>query len=151
MTTTLMTESKNLILIPIQGYVSSLRSARALPNDYWTAETVEDYMRCKVAEVFGRKILFLHSNGLLRWSTSRLEFQTLWHGEEPSRPGFFQGARRRRWASFNPFTWVKKYCGPELNKNVTWYSRRRTRRPCLSVNTTSQHRRWSQEYWSPNQ
>ena len=33
---------------PNQGYVSSLRSARALPNDYWTAETVEDYMRCKV-------------------------------------------------------------------------------------------------------
>ena len=28
--------------------MSSLRSARALPNDYWTAETVEDYMRCKV-------------------------------------------------------------------------------------------------------
>ena len=43
--------------------MSSLRSARALPNDYWTAETVEDYMRCKVAEVFGRKILFLHSHG----------------------------------------------------------------------------------------
>ncbi len=21
---------------------------RAMPNDYWTAETVEDYMRCKV-------------------------------------------------------------------------------------------------------
>ena len=32
-----------------QGYVSNLRSRRALPNDYWTAETVEDYMRCKVA------------------------------------------------------------------------------------------------------
>ena len=31
-----------------QGYVSNLRSRRALPNDYWTAETVEDYMRCKV-------------------------------------------------------------------------------------------------------
>ena len=44
------------------------------------------------------KILFLHNNGLLRWSTSRLEFQTLWHGEEPSRPGFFQGVLRRRWA-----------------------------------------------------
>ena len=29
--------------------MSSLRSARALPNDYWTAETVEDYMRCKVS------------------------------------------------------------------------------------------------------
>ena len=24
------------------------RSRRAIPNDYWTAETVEDYMRCKV-------------------------------------------------------------------------------------------------------
>jgi hypothetical protein len=32
----------------MQGYVSNLRSRRALPNDYWTAETVEDYMRCKV-------------------------------------------------------------------------------------------------------
>ena len=21
---------------------------RAMPNDYWTAESVEDYMRCKV-------------------------------------------------------------------------------------------------------
>ena len=31
-----------------KGYVSNLRSRRALPNDYWTAETVEDYMRCKV-------------------------------------------------------------------------------------------------------
>ena len=139
-------DSPNLILNLIQGYVSSLRSARALPNDYWTAETVEDYMRCKVEEVFGRKSC--HRNPVLtqpwifRWSTSRLEFQTLWRGEEPSRPGFFQGARRRRWASFNPFTWVKKCCGPKLNKDVTWYSRRRTRRPCLSVNTTSQHRRW---------
>ena len=31
-----------------KGYVSNLRSRRALPNDYWTAESVEDYMRCKV-------------------------------------------------------------------------------------------------------
>lgn len=31
-----------------KGYVSNLRSRRAMPNDYWTAETVEDYMRCKV-------------------------------------------------------------------------------------------------------
>jgi len=31
-----------------KGYVSNLRSRRAIPNDYWTAETVEDYMRCKV-------------------------------------------------------------------------------------------------------
>ena len=31
-----------------KGYVSNLRSRRALPQDYWTAETVEDYMRCKV-------------------------------------------------------------------------------------------------------
>ena len=31
-----------------KGYVNILRSRRALPNDYWTAETVEDYMRCKV-------------------------------------------------------------------------------------------------------
>merc|ERR1712129_650495 len=31
-----------------KGYVSNLRSRRALPNDYWTAETVEDYMRYKV-------------------------------------------------------------------------------------------------------
>ena len=31
-----------------KGYVSNLRSRRALPNDYWSAETVEDFMRCKV-------------------------------------------------------------------------------------------------------
>ncbi|XP_023319476.1 uncharacterized protein LOC111694717 isoform X2 [Eurytemora carolleeae] len=31
-----------------KGYVSNLRSRRAMPNDYWTADTVEDYMRCKV-------------------------------------------------------------------------------------------------------
>ena len=31
-----------------KGFVSNLRSRRALPNDYWTAETVGDYMRCKV-------------------------------------------------------------------------------------------------------
>ena len=30
-----------------KGYVSNLRSRRALPNDYWTAETLEDFMRCK--------------------------------------------------------------------------------------------------------
>ena len=72
MTTTLMTESKNLILIPIQGYVSSLRSARALPNDYWTAETVEDYMRCKVAEVLGRKILSSKS-----CSCTTMDFQVI--------------------------------------------------------------------------
>ena len=39
------TESKWALF---QGYVSNLRSRRALPNDYWTADTVEDYMRCKV-------------------------------------------------------------------------------------------------------
>ena len=37
--------------------MSNLRSRRALPNDYWTADTVEDYMRCKVV-LF---ILCLHS------------------------------------------------------------------------------------------
>lgn len=31
-----------------KGFVSNLRSRRALPNDYWTAETMEDFMRCKV-------------------------------------------------------------------------------------------------------
>jgi len=48
--------SKDLNLLDLQqwlyiftkGYVSNFRSRRALPNDYWTAETVGDYMRCKV-------------------------------------------------------------------------------------------------------
>jgi len=31
-----------------KGFVSNLRSRRALPNDYWTADTMEDFMRCKV-------------------------------------------------------------------------------------------------------
>ena len=31
-----------------KGYVNTLRSRRAMPGDYWTASTVEDYMRCKV-------------------------------------------------------------------------------------------------------
>jgi len=31
-----------------KGFVSNLRSRRALPNDYWTAESMEDFMRCKV-------------------------------------------------------------------------------------------------------
>merc|ERR1719319_1814548 len=31
-----------------KGYVNTLRSRRAMPGDYWTATTVEDYMRCKV-------------------------------------------------------------------------------------------------------
>jgi len=31
-----------------KGFVSNLRSRRALPNDYWTASTVEDFQRCKV-------------------------------------------------------------------------------------------------------
>ena len=31
-----------------KGFVSNLRSRRALPNDYWTAETVGDFLRCKV-------------------------------------------------------------------------------------------------------
>ena len=31
-----------------KGYVSNLRSRRALPNDYWSAKTVRDFMRCKV-------------------------------------------------------------------------------------------------------
>ena len=31
-----------------KGFVSNLRSHRALPNDYWMAENMEDYMRCKV-------------------------------------------------------------------------------------------------------
>ena len=48
-------------LPPNQGYVSSLRSARALPNDYWTAETVEDYMRCKVLNSYTSSILSLNS------------------------------------------------------------------------------------------
>ena len=39
-------------LTSFKGYVSSLRSACALPNDCWTAGTVEDYMRFKVKHFF---------------------------------------------------------------------------------------------------
>ncbi len=42
------TDLNQWLYIFTKGYVSNLRSRRALPNDYWTAETVEDYMRCKV-------------------------------------------------------------------------------------------------------
>jgi len=31
-----------------KGFVGNLRSRRALPNDYWTAKTMEDFLRCKV-------------------------------------------------------------------------------------------------------
>ncbi len=31
-----------------KGYVSNLRCRRALPNDYWSAKSVEDFMRCKI-------------------------------------------------------------------------------------------------------
>ena len=44
-----VTELNQWLYIFTKGYVSNLRSRRALPNDYWTADTVEDYMRCKVA------------------------------------------------------------------------------------------------------
>jgi len=43
-----LTTLNQWLYIFTKGYVSNLRSRRALPNDYWTAETVEDYMRCKV-------------------------------------------------------------------------------------------------------
>ena len=34
------------IILWLNNNLNNLR--RALPNDYWTAESVEDYMRCKV-------------------------------------------------------------------------------------------------------
>ena len=43
-----LTTLNQWLYIFTKGFVSNLRSRRALPNDYWTAETVEDYMRCKV-------------------------------------------------------------------------------------------------------
>ena len=43
-----LTTMNQWLYIFTKGFVSNLRSRRALPNDYWTAETVEDYMRCKV-------------------------------------------------------------------------------------------------------
>ena len=39
--------------------MSNLRSRRALPNDYWTADTVEDYMRCKVILLLVLLVLLL--------------------------------------------------------------------------------------------
>ena len=39
--------------------MSNLRSRRALPNDYWTADTVEDYMRCKVILLLVLVVLLL--------------------------------------------------------------------------------------------
>jgi len=55
-----------------KGYVSNLRSRRALPNDYWTADTVEDYMRCKVINY----PIGVHNEGMRRdafrtWIISR--------------------------------------------------------------------------------
>jgi len=44
-------EKKDLnqwLYIFTKGFVSNLRSRRALPNDYWTASTLEDFERCKV-------------------------------------------------------------------------------------------------------
>jgi len=46
--TEVATNHSQWLYIFTKGYVSNLRSRRAMPNDYWTAETVEDYMRCKV-------------------------------------------------------------------------------------------------------
>ena len=42
-----LTTLNQWLYIFTKGYVSNLRSRRALPNDYWTAETLEDFMRCK--------------------------------------------------------------------------------------------------------
>jgi len=92
-----------------KGYVSNLRSRRALPNDYWTAETVEDYMRCKVINY----PIGVHNEGMRRdafrtWIISR----KLADEKEKDKKNLFV-------CNYNPTTQVVKYV-----KNI-----------CLSVET----------------
>jgi len=48
---------------------------RAMPNDYWTADTVEDYMRCKVINF----PIGVH-NEAMRRDAFRLEYRVIHKG-----------------------------------------------------------------------
>ena len=110
--------------------MSSLRSARALPNDYWTAETVEDYMRCKVKNSHTPSFLYSYpiflGDQLPHWSSKpdgkEGSFQDL--------DSFEVGGRK---GELLPI--LKEYL------ELEFFHRRKTRRCCLFASTTEEHRR----------
>ena len=67
-----VTTMNQWLYIFTKGYVSNLRSRRASPNDYWTAEKVEDFMRCKVENYpIGEQNERMHRDAFRTWIISR--------------------------------------------------------------------------------
>ena len=57
-----------------RGFVSTLRSKRALPNDFFTAETVEDFQRCKVINFpIGASKVEKRRDAFRTWIVSKVE------------------------------------------------------------------------------